>query len=78
MKFLCGAHLLRFRGYECKLLEIPAAPVRVVSQIPTLFCVGGHHGSNLPALVIVPVAHMCGVRAAQKRCDVLHLSENRE
>lgn len=34
-EFLCGGHL--FRGYECKILEIPAASVRVVSQIPTVF-----------------------------------------
>lgn len=34
MKFLCGAHLYRFRGYERKLLGIPDASVRVVSQIP--------------------------------------------
>lgn len=28
--------------------------------------------------MIIPIACMCGVRAAQKRCDVLHLSENKE
>lgn len=78
MKFLLGARLYSFRGYGRKLLETPAAVVGVVSRILHCSVLEATEGPACQDWRSVPVTCICDVRAPQKRCDFLHLSENKE